>query len=106
MLLNLSFWLCWWGEVTVNWVAAFKEPDRLGSIAFLPLILHVIQDVELQYSHCTGHREPLLMKGMDAGLTGTLAVPMLPKVAIIQRATLYLPISFFQLTGPPSHFSD
>lgn len=46
------------------------------------------------------------MKGMDAGLTGTLAVPMLPKVAIIQRATLYLPISFFQPTGPPSHFSD
>lgn len=28
------------------------------------------------------------MKGMDAGLTGTLAVPMLPKVAIIQRATV------------------
>lgn len=47
MLLNLSFWLCWWGEAAVNRVAAFREPDRLGSIAFLLLILHAIQDVEL-----------------------------------------------------------
>lgn len=48
MLLNLSpFWLCWWGEATVIWAAAFKQPDRLGSIAFLPSILHAIQDAEL-----------------------------------------------------------